>query len=217
MRALVVFCHPSPESYSAAICETVASELQGLGADVRTLDLYGRGFQPILTRKEWETHTDTAQNVDKVADDVAQLQWCDALIFVYPTWWYGPPAMLKGWLEKSMVAGVAFHMPSDEQANIQRGLENIRTLAIFTTCGATRLLSTMIGHPGRKTILRGLRILCHPRARTHYLALYDMNHADDAKRTAHFARVARACKKLFARHSPTRETAAATQVIASEP
>ncbi|MEM1287690.1 MAG: NAD(P)H-dependent oxidoreductase [Pseudomonadota bacterium] len=214
MRALIVFCHPSTESYSAAICEKVAATLEDHGAEVRTLDLYTRGFQPILTRDEWQTHTDPTQNVDKVADDVALLKWCDALIFIYPTWWYGPPAMMKGWLEKSMVAGVAFHMPSEHDANIKRGLDNIRTLAVFTTCGATRFLSTLIGHPGRKIILRGLRILCHPRVRTRYVALYDMNHADDARRQTHIERVSTAARKLCAAHRPAMDDRQQIEAVA---
>lgn len=207
MRALIVFCHPSPESYSAAICKKVATSLEACGAEVRTLDLYERGFQPILTRQEWETHTDTTQNAEKVASEVPHIAWCDAMIFIYPTWWYGPPAMMKGWIEKAMVAGVAFHMPGEADANIRRGLDNVRTLAVFTTCGATRLLSTLIGHPGRKIILRGLRILCHPRARTRYVALYDMNHADDARRAKHLQRVAMEAQRLFAKHRAATDNA----------
>lgn len=189
MRALVVYCHPSPQSYTAAVCDRIVEKLDEGGAEVRILDLYGRAFQPVLTRDEWETHTDTAVNVEKVADDVAQLQWCNALIFVYPTWWYGPPAMLKGWLEKVMLAGVAFHMPAEGEANIRRGLDNVRTLAVFTTCGATWFLSQLIGQPGRKILLRGLRILCHLRARTSYVAFYDMNHASPQRLKNHLSRV----------------------------
>lgn len=202
MRALVVYCHPSPESYTAAVVREVFAGLEAGGAETRILDLYERGFQPVLTRSEWETHTDAALNVAKVAEDVALLKWCDAILFVYPTWWYGPPAILKGWLEKAMVAGVAFHMPNDRDANIRPGLTHVRTLGIFTTCGATRWLSTLIGHPGKKTILRGLGVVCHPMVRKSYVALYDMNHADRGKLAKHLAHVRSRAQRLATRHRP---------------
>jgi putative NADPH-quinone reductase len=196
MRALVVFCHPSPDSYTAAVCARVVAGLQAGGAEVRVRDLYGEDFQPILTRPEWEHHTDAAQNQAKVAEDVDLIRWCTAMIFVYPTWWYGPPAMLKGWLERAMVAGVAFHMPGPDDPNIRPGLRHVRLLASFTTCGATRWLSHLIGHPGRKIILRGLRILCHRRVKTRYYALYDMNHASPGRLTAHLDKVATTATRL---------------------
>ena len=196
MRALVVFCHPSPDSFTAAVCNRVVAELAGAGAEVRVRDLYGDGFQPILTRPEWEHHADPAENQAKVAEDVALIGWCTALVFVYPTWWYGPPAMLKGWLDRTMVAGVAFHLPGPDEPNIRAGLGHVSQLAVFTTCGATRWLSHLIGHPGRKIILRGVRILCASRARTSYVALYDMNHASPERLARHLDRAGARARRL---------------------
>ena len=53
--------------------------------EVRLLDLYKRGFNPILTAEEHRGYENCPENCDPVADDVADLRWCDALIFVYPT------------------------------------------------------------------------------------------------------------------------------------
>lgn len=51
----------------------------------------------------------TAARLSRHAEALA---WCDALIFVYPTWWQGLPAMLKGWLDRVLLPGIAFDLPA---------------------------------------------------------------------------------------------------------
>ena len=94
MRALVIYCHPSPGSFNAAVRDVVCAKLREAGSEVRLRDLYAEGFQPILTQQELENYLDPERNAKPVAWDAEALRWCDTLIFVYPTWWYGPPAMV---------------------------------------------------------------------------------------------------------------------------
>ena len=114
MKALIVICHPKPGSFNHAVLKTVSSELQEAGAEYRVADLYADGFTPILTRQEWECYEDTKENTCAIGEQVDNVLWCDTLIFVYPTWWFGPPAMLKGWLDRVLVPGVAFSMPTED-------------------------------------------------------------------------------------------------------
>jgi NAD(P)H dehydrogenase (quinone) len=130
-----------------------------------------------------------------VAAHVANLRWAEALVFVYPTWWYGLPAMLKGWMDRAFVPHVAFTMPTETQG-IRGNLRNIRRIDVVTTCGATWLLSKVMGEPGRKTILRGLRSICHPLCRTSYTALYKMDTVSREHRETHLARVRRRMARL---------------------
>ena len=196
MRALVIHCHPSPESFTAAVRDTVIARLADAGAEIRLHDLYADGFMPELTRAEWEGYLDAPANHAAVAREVADLAWCDTLIFVYPTWWYGLPAVLKGWLDRVLVPEVAFLMPDGENRDIRPGLTHITRLGVFTTCGASRWLTMLIGAPGKRTILRGLRILCARRARTAYVAHYLMDSSTPESRARHLARVARATDRL---------------------
>ena len=114
MRALVVYCHPDPGSFTAAVRDLICARLTEAGADLRVLDLYARGFDGALSRDEWRGYLDSPANRLPVAEDVAALEWCDTLIFVYPTWWYGLPAVLKGWLDRVMLPDVAFLMPDGD-------------------------------------------------------------------------------------------------------
>ena len=196
MRALVIYCHPDPQSFTAAVRDRVLARLADVGAEVRLHDLYATGFAPVLSRAEWQGYLDSPANRAPVADETDDLAWCDTLIFVYPTWWYGLPAMLKGWLDRVLVPDLAFLMPSAPGETIRPGLTHIGRLGVFTTCGASRWLTFLVGSPGKRTLLRGLRFLCARRCRTAFAAHYLMDSSTPESRAAHLARVDRAMKKL---------------------
>lgn len=197
MRALVVYCHPKETSFTAAVRETVLERLRFAGAETRVIDLYRRKFAPVLSGAELDAYEDTPANRAPVAQDVQDVLWCDTLIFVYPTWWYGLPAMLKGWLDRVLLPDVAFLMPDGENDNIRPGLTHITRLAVFTTCGASWGLTQMIGAPGRRTILRGVRAICARRCKTTFAAHYLMDSSTDASRKAHLQKVARKMDKFI--------------------
>ncbi|MCF3934184.1 NAD(P)H-dependent oxidoreductase [Acuticoccus sp. M5D2P5] len=188
MRALVVYCHPNPESFSAHICARVVVTLAEAGHEVRLIDLYAEGFDPVMSCEERLGYHTPGDNEIPVAEHLARLRWCDAAVFVYPTWWFGLPAMLKGWLDRVMIPHATFTMPTESKP-MQRQLDNIRTIAVATTCGAPWWQSKLIGEPGRKTLLRGFRAICHPTCRTRYAALYKIDSSTEARRAAHVGRV----------------------------
>lgn len=202
MRALVVYCHPDGASFNAAIRDLVLDKLRRAGAEVRLLDLYARGFSPALTQGEWQGYLQCPGNMEPVAEDVAALRWCNTLIFVYPTWWYGLPAMLKGWLDRVLLPDVAFLMPDGVNKTIRPGLRHITRLGVFTTGGASRLLTMIVGAPGKRTLMRGLGLLCHPRKRTAFAMHYLMDSSTPESRARHLARVARQMDKLLSARAP---------------
>lgn len=190
MRALVVYCHPRSESFTAAVLSVVVGKLQAAGAEVRLCDLYKNGFQPVLTQAELEGYLDCPANQEPVQSDVDAVKWCDTLIFVYPTWWYGLPAILKGWLDRVLLPDVAFEMPKTDGENIRRGLSHIDRLGVFTTCGASWWLTQIVGAPGKRTLLRGVRFLCAPRCKTTFAAHYLMDTSTQSSREKHLRKVA---------------------------
>ncbi len=106
-NALVVCCHPNPKSYTHAVFEAVRAGLAEGGADVEALDLYAEGFDPVLVVDEERRRRD----LDKVAytrRHREQLARCDAVVFVYPVWWGGFPAVLKGYVDRTFVSGLAY-------------------------------------------------------------------------------------------------------------
>ncbi len=208
MRALVVYCHPDPASFSAAVRDRVLEHLRAAGAEIRLHDLYAMGFQPCLSQSEWRGYLDSPANRAPVADAAADLEWCDTLIFVYPTWWYGLPAMLKGWLDRVLLPDIAFLMPDGVNKNIRPGLARITRLGVFTTCGASRWLTFFVGAPGKRTLLRGVRLICARGCRTAFAAHYLMDSSTSESRAAHLNRVGRAMDRLIGRGAKRMEATA---------
>ena len=200
MRALVVYCHPNPNSFNAAIRDLVLAKLRAGGAEVRLSDLYARGFDPRLSDVEWSGYLDCPTNQAPVGQDVADIRWCDTLIFVYPTWWYGLPAMLKGWLDRVLLPDVAFLMPDGANKVIRPGLHHISRLGVFTTCGASWWLTRLVGAPGRRTLVRGVGFLLRPGKTVVFAAHYLMDSSTPDSRARHLARVGAKMDRLIGRH-----------------
>ncbi len=191
MRAVLVYAHPKPDSFTAAVKTLVVEQLDRVGAEVRVLDLYETGFAPALSAEELTRYEDVTVNQTGLEPHCEAVAWCDTLIFVYPTWWYGLPAILKGWLDRVLLPGLAFEMPAQEGGTIGPGLTHITRLGVFTTCGASWGLTRFIGAPGRRTLLRGVRLLCAKRCRTCFAAHYLMDSSSPDSRRAHLRRVSR--------------------------
>jgi len=197
MRALVVYCHPRPKSFNAAVRDQVLAHLSQHGTETRLIDLYAQGFDPVLTANGLEEYEDEGCNTIGLESEITDLQWCDTLIFVYPTWWYGLPAMLKGWLDRVLVPGVAFKMPDAENKDIRAGLTHIKQLGVFTTCGASWWLTQLVGAPGRRTILRGLKVICGRPCKTLFVAHYSMDSSTPESRAAHLEKVTAKLEKFL--------------------
>lgn len=190
MRALVVHAHPSRDGFNHACYLAACRGLAHGGHEVRTIDLYAEGFSPVMTPDERAAYETAHPILDPIvaahADDV---RWAEALVFVYPTWWSGLPAILKGWLERVMVTGVAFRL--DHRVRVRPALRNVRRLVTVTTHGSGRFDQFLLADSGRRTINRTLRLVCRRTCRTRWLCLYGIEATTLAERQAFLARVER--------------------------
>jgi putative NADPH-quinone reductase len=197
MRLLLVYCHPEPESFCASLRAAAVAALRAAGHDVRELDLYAAGFDPVFSRAEKRSYLEqTERNIAGVASHVESLRWAEGWVAVYPTWFYGLPAMLKGWLDRVWLPGVAFRIAKARQRTIGGELSNIRLFVGITTSGAPWWWLKVIGDPGRSLLMRGLRPLYARRCRMKWLQLYNMNHVTAAEREAFVARIGRELRGL---------------------
>ena len=184
-RALVLFAHPVPDSFAAAIHRETVGALEGAGWEVDDCDLYAEGFDPRLTRAEREGYHEVGPNLAPVADHVERLRAAEGLFLCFPVWNFGYPAILKGFLDRVFLPGVSFKLVDGK---VRPNLTHIRKLAAVTTYGGTRARAFLAGDPPRKSFTRAVWHVCRPDT-MRYLALYDMNRADDAKRGAFLSRV----------------------------
>jgi NAD(P)H dehydrogenase (quinone) len=190
MKLLLVFCHPDPASYGAALRDAARDTLAAAGHELREIDLYAQGFNPVFSAAEKASYlNDTQRNIDGVAEHVDALKWAEGWLVIYPTWFYGPPAMLKGWMERVWLPGVTFRVAVAKQRTIGGELRNIRRFVGITTSGSPWWWLTLIGNPGRSLFMRGLRPLYAKGCRMKWLQLYNMNHVTQAEREGFLARV----------------------------
>ncbi len=110
MHVLLIYCHPRVDSFCAALRDAAISALKAANHTVELRDLYAEGFALALSADERGQCYDEAPNLHEIEEHVSALQSAEALVLVYPTWWCGLPAMLKGWFDRIWVPGVAFHL-----------------------------------------------------------------------------------------------------------
>ena len=196
MRLLVIHAHPVPESFNGALCKVAVDSARAQGHEVQLIDLYAEGFNPVMSAEEHRAYQDDGPPPTDVAPHIAALQWAEGLIFVYPTWWYAQPAMLKGWMDRVWRPGVTFTVPSPG-VPMRPALTNIRLIGVITTFGAPWWLWTFVmGAPGRRMILRGLRLCTAKRTKTFWLGLHELDTVDARSRNAFVARVAARIRRI---------------------
>lgn len=195
MRALVVYCHPLETSLTHAVKETAVRGLVARGHEVRLLDLYAEGFDPVLSAVERRSYNEKTRDDSMIEPYVAQIEWAEILVLVFPTWWYGLPAMLKGWLDRVWLPHRAFTLPEGDQP-IRGLMTNIRVLVGLTSYGSPWWWIKFLGDPGRRALTRGIRPILNRRCETRWLAHYRMDASTRETRAAHLARVERLIARL---------------------
>jgi len=196
MRVLVIHAHPDSESFNHAILAATLDGLARAGHDATVIDLYALDYPGGLSRDEWRAYETNSPVLDPlVAEHVALVRAADALVFVYPTWWSSVPAILKSWLERTMVMGLAFTL-DERTRRIQPGLGHLRHLVGISTYGSPRWYVKLINDNGRRTITRTLRLSTGGKARTTWLPLYTLDGRTPDSRRAFLDRVRRSMEKL---------------------
>lgn len=173
-KVLVVICHPVADSLGAAAGERVVAGLRRAGHEVRVLDLYREGFDPVLDLEGWQAQLEPGRLRADLVPHAEALRWAHTLVLVHPTWFGSQPAMLKGWFDRILTNGVAYSM-APGQRRIKGTLHNIRRIVVVTTYGSGPVMNRLQGEPGRRFVRRGLRSLCHWRCRVQYVALYGLD------------------------------------------
>ena len=121
----------------ARLCATRRSRRsQAAGSEVRLIDLYAERFDPVMRADERRSYNDARARRSRLEPHIEHLHWAEAILFVYPTWWYGLPAMLKGWFDRVWAKDVAFTL--QDGGRITPLMTHIRKIGIVTTCGAPR-------------------------------------------------------------------------------
>jgi len=148
MNVFIVYAHPEPNSFCAALKDRAVATLEAAGHEVRVTDLYAENFNPVAGRHDFLSARDPDrfhyQNEQlhaaegggysaELAREQERLKWCDAMIFIFPLWWSNMPAILKGWVDRVLSYGVAYL----DGLRFERGMFKGKTGLVCVTTGGT--------------------------------------------------------------------------------
>jgi len=136
MNILVILGHPNKGSFNHAIANTVIETLSNNGHEVFFHDLYEEKFDPILSGQEIPKGVSLERIIKEHCNEISN---ADGIVIVHPNWWGQPPAILKGWVDRVIRAGVAYEFKEgDNGEGIPIGLLKAETALVFNTSNTPR-------------------------------------------------------------------------------
>jgi NAD(P)H dehydrogenase (quinone) len=134
-RHVVILAHPDPQSFNATVAETYCETVRSCGQEVIVRDLYAMGFDPILKNTERPAKHAVPLSAD-VRAELDAIRGADIYTLIYPVWFAMPPAMMKGYLDRVLGAGVT---AQDIQKRASEGVLNGRHMLSITSSGAREI------------------------------------------------------------------------------
>jgi putative NADPH-quinone reductase len=142
------------------------------GHEVRIADLYQEHFSPALTHGERRSYYGQAFDATEVQPQVEQLLWAEGLVLVSPTWWFGFPAILKGWFDRVWAPGIAYDHASDF-GPIKPRLDSLQRVLAITTLGAPWWVDWLVlWKPVRRILKLAILGACARSCHLEMLSLY---------------------------------------------
>lgn len=159
MKSLIVLAHPEPLSFNAALANAARDALQAQGHEVRMLDLHARSFaadehpRHFAVRKDpvrFDAMAEQRHSADldalpvEVQAGIDDLFRADLVVLQFPLWWFGMPAILKGWLDRVLVYGKLYSSTSRLHAGVLRG----KRAMLSVTAGSSAAACSHDGQEG---------------------------------------------------------------------
>lgn len=149
MQVLIVYAHPEPSSFCAALRDRAVKTIRAAGHAATVSDLYAESFNPVAGRHDFTTVADPGRFhyqseqlhaarrngfSDEIRREQDRVRSADVIVIIYPIWWAGPPAIFKGWLERVLAYGFAYEDGQRFETGFFRGRRGL----IGMTTGGTR-------------------------------------------------------------------------------
>ena len=131
MNYLIIYGHPNPASFNHAIKETLVKTPKDKGKNVRLRDIYAMRFDPVLKADDFEMFLQERTPRD-IEIEQEHVRWADVLVFVYPVWWAGMPAMIRGYIDRVFIKGFAYDYTPEGPVGLMKG----KKVYIINTMGA---------------------------------------------------------------------------------
>lgn len=141
-HVLLVVGHGRSEGLGHHLSTVVFTEIERLGAEVRTHDLLADGFDPVLRLAPGQDHAKRLSREEDplVARYQEDVRWADTYVILYPVWWFAPPAILKGWVDRVLADEIAL----DQSCSPPKGLLDGRRALVISTFKAGRAVDKLL-------------------------------------------------------------------------
>ncbi|HMV44627.1 MAG TPA: NAD(P)H-dependent oxidoreductase [Leptospiraceae bacterium] len=179
MNYLLIYAHSNPKSFTNAVYQSVYAELSLKGASIQVIDLYKDKFNPILYVDENHRRRDLFKDPETLIYR-NKIERADHLIFIYPVWWHGFPAILKGFIDRVISSEFAYSFKNkNKDALFPEGLLSDKKISCFYTLDAPSLVAFL--DPGWLSIKYTIFKYCgFKQVERYYLS--NLKHLDDKKR-----------------------------------
>ncbi|MCW8890864.1 MAG: NAD(P)H-dependent oxidoreductase [Sedimenticola sp.] len=192
MKCLVVTTHPLDDSLCKQLGMHIENKLTQMGYEMTVRDLYAEGFEPALTAIERRSYYDGEYDSSGISEQVRELQEAEALVLLFPTWWFGFPAMLKGWFDRVWGPGIAYDHATD-YGPIKPRLHHLRKVLVVTTLGSPWWVDHLIlRQPVKRIIKWALLGTCARNSKLQFLSLYNSEKLNEQKIAAFKKRIDKA-------------------------
>jgi NAD(P)H dehydrogenase (quinone) len=164
-KVLIVHAHPEQKSFCSGLRVTSEKYFVGQGDLVQVSDLYSMGFDPVGDQRDFKSISNPAYfkyqieqiNASKsngfteeLKAEMDKLVWCDILIFNFPLWWFGLPAILKGWVDRVFAMGLVY---GDGRGVYENGTFKEKTAFVTMTTGGPEIAYTATSNGDPNVIL----------------------------------------------------------------
>jgi putative NADPH-quinone reductase len=199
MKCLVVVAHPIADSLCHSLARSAIQALTEGGHEVLVEDLYQTEFSPSLTVSERQSYYHSSFDSSAVQAQVQRLLCAEALVLVFPTWWFGFPAILKGWFDRVWAPGIAYDHATD-LGPIKPRLHNLRRAIAITSLGSPWWVDRLLlWQPVKRVLKTALFGTCAPACEFEMLSLYKAEHLSAKEVAAFCSRIERGLGKWLPR------------------
>ncbi len=166
MNVLIVHAHNEPGSFTAAMKNLAVVVLSDQGHEVRVSDLHAQNFNPVATAADFGSRANEDYLVyaleqrhnlkhgtlaEDIRTELEKIQRADLIIFSFPIYWFGMPAILKGWIDRVFVSGLCY---GGRRIYDQGGLKGKKAMLAFTLGGQSHMFGKGAVHGEIETLLR---------------------------------------------------------------
>ena len=193
MDTLIIYAHPNPKSFCHAIKQVVVDTVAGCGGAAVVRDLYAQGFEPVLKPSDFQA-LGRGEVLADVKFEQEAIGKAGLIVMVYPLWWTGLPAILKGYIDRVFSHGFAYHAGKDGI----KGLLGGKKVLLITTQGTPSAFYDENGMTRalRGTVDTGIFDFCAVSVQDH-LFFGGVPSVSDAVRKGYLLDVARAVKQAL--------------------